>query len=91
MKLKDYLRPMTEQQRLNFAMACETSLQYLKFVAYGAKKASPVLAMSIEKESGGAVRAEEIRPDLAEKWAYMRSTTPSESEASGETQKAEAA
>ena len=30
----------------------------------------------IERASGGAVTCEQLRPDLAEQWAYLRGTKP---------------
>lgn len=34
----------------------------------------------IERVTGGRVRCEELRPDLAGMWAYLRGTAPAETE-----------
>lgn len=57
-----------------FAQRCGCTLQHLRFVAYEAKTPSETLAINIERESGGAVTVEELRPDLAPQWAYIRGT-----------------
>lgn len=31
----------------------------------------------IEQATGGKVRCEQLRPDLAERWTYLRGTSPS--------------
>ncbi|SMF93962.1 hypothetical protein SAMN02949497_1258 [Methylomagnum ishizawai] len=74
MDLKTYLRSLSQQQKEDFATRCSCTLQHIKFVAYRAKQASETLAMAIERQSGGAVTVEELRPDLIEHWAYIRGT-----------------
>lgn len=71
MMLKPYLRTLPDKAaREAFASRCGTTLTYLRFVAYKAKKASAELAIAIERESGGKVRADEVRPDLS--WDVIR-------------------
>jgi DNA-binding transcriptional regulator YdaS (Cro superfamily) len=42
--------------------------------------------MAIERATGGAVRCEDLRPDLADDWAYLRATDcPVEKVGAGET------
>lgn len=41
-------------------------------VAYGLRPCGERLAIDIERQSGGQVTVEELRPDLAEHWAYLR-------------------
>lgn len=74
MDLRTFLSQMTVSQREAFAKRCSTSAAHLRNVSYGAKTCGETLAMDVERESGGAVSCEELRPDLAERWAYMRST-----------------
>ena len=54
---------MDRPDRAAFAIRCDTSLGHLTNVAYGYKPCSPELAVSIERESGGAVKRQELRPD----------------------------
>lgn len=62
MNLKSYLRSLPIPQREPFAHRCGCTLQHLKFVAYGAKAPSEVLALAIERETGGAVTLEDLKP-----------------------------
>lgn len=70
MNLKAYLRTLSVEEKTLFAEKCGASLTHIKFVAYGAKNASCELAMAIERESGGDVTAEDIRPDAP--WHVIR-------------------
>jgi len=54
---------MDRPDRATFAIRCDTSLGHLTNVAYGYKPCSPELAVSIERESGGAVTRPELRPE----------------------------
>lgn len=60
---------MTEEDRSSFADRCRTSLGHLKNVASG-KACSAVLAIDIERESGGEVRCEEMNDEAD--WAFIR-------------------
>lgn len=65
MDLKTYLRGLQDDSsRGAFAERCGTTLKYLRMVAYGAKTIGESLALNIERESGGAVRVETLRPDV---------------------------
>lgn len=66
MDLKTYLRSLAgDPERSAFAERCGTTLKYLRMVAYKAKTIGESLALNIERESGGAVRVETLRPDVA--------------------------
>lgn len=74
MELKDYLRGLkTQEERSAFAAACGTTRNYLRLIAYNkngkGKRASAALAVSIDRESRGAVRFEQLCPDVD--WAYV--------------------
>lgn len=73
MNLKDYLYQLSVSAREDFAKRCDTTYGHLKNIAYG-KTCGEDLAMKIDKESLGIVSCEELRPDLAEQWAYLRGT-----------------
>lgn len=76
MNLLDYLKtfPHGGNARADFARRCDTTLGHLLNVAYDCAQCSPGLAMAIEEESGGAVRAEESAPGY--RWHVIRGTEP---------------
>lgn len=69
MRLVDYIRPMSEVELKQFALACVSTSGQIKQVAYG-RRASADLAIRIDMASCGAVRCEDIRPDID--WDYLR-------------------
>lgn len=73
MHLKTYLLsiPMSERERL--ARACGTSYAHLRNVAYGSRTCGESLAINVDRETGGKVPCEALRPDVD--WAYLRSTS----------------
>jgi len=71
MQLKDFYLSMTADQRDDFAKRCGTTLGQVRNVAYG-RNCGEALAISIERESQGVVRCEDLRPDVD--WAYLRGT-----------------
>ena len=74
MNLRTYLSQMSVPERVAFAERCNTSAAHLRNISYGAKTCGEALAMDIERESGGVVRCEDLRPDLLRQWAYMRNS-----------------
>ena len=74
MMLKPYLLTLSVEQREDLAKRCDTSSAHLRNVAYGSKTCGEDLAMKLDRETQGAVTCEELRPDLAEQFAYLRST-----------------
>lgn len=74
MKLRTYFIGLTTQERVEFAKRCGTSVQHIKNIAYGngTPPCGESLAINIERESGGAVRCETLRPDVD--WEYLRGT-----------------
>lgn len=75
MTLREYLFGMALAERKAFAERCGTSVRHLQNIVYG-KTCGETLAINIERESGGAVRCEDLRPDVD--WAYLRGTAPAE-------------
>lgn len=63
MDLKSFLAPMDAEQREQFASRCSTSKGHLQNVMYGVRPCATDLAVSIERESGHAVRRWELRPE----------------------------
>ena len=70
-KFKPFFMGLPVAEREAFAKRCGTSRGHLTNIAYG-KPCAESLAINIERESGGAVRCEDIRPDVD--WAYLRGT-----------------
>lgn len=77
MDFKTFWLSIPVQQRGDFAGRCGAKATYLNMVAFGAmahngkpKRVSAAIAIAIERESGGAVRCETLRPDVD--WAYLR-------------------
>lgn len=74
MDLRDYLKNLDKALWPAFAKRCGTTRGYLEQVAGAHRRAGPELAVSIERETDGAVRCEDLRPDVD--WAYLRNTKP---------------
>lgn len=63
MDLKSFLAPMSAEQRDQFASLCSTTRGHLQNVMYGVRPCATDLAVSIERESAGAVRRWDLRPN----------------------------
>jgi DNA-binding transcriptional regulator YdaS (Cro superfamily) len=75
-ELTTFLRGLgTLEAKEDFAKRCETTLGQLKQVAGGHRRCGESLAVNIERESGGAIRCETMRPDVD--WGYLRGTARS--------------
>ncbi len=83
MTLKDFYLSMPIGQREDFATRCSTTLGQLRNVAYG-RQCGEALAINIERESLGAVRCEDLRPDVD--WAYLRGTVAVDAEKTAKTE-----
>lgn len=70
MTLHEYLKDLDKASIEALASRCKTSTGQLKQVAYGFRRASPVLAIDLDRETQGAVPCEALRPDID--WAYLR-------------------
>ena len=88
MSFKDFYVNMTVEQRDAFARRCNTSVGQLRNVAYG-RLCGEKLAVEIERESSGAVRCEDLRPDVD--WAYLRGTVAVDAEKTAKTEAQKAA
>lgn len=63
MDLATYLRELPEEQREAFAVAAGTTRYHLRNVAFSGKPCGIELAVGIERESRGAVKRWDLRPD----------------------------
>jgi DNA-binding transcriptional regulator YdaS (Cro superfamily) len=70
MKLCDYLKDLSIEERADFAKRCDTSPDYLWQIGDGRRKPKAALCIDIERESDGKVSCEELLPEAD--WAYIR-------------------
>lgn len=70
--LLNFLKKLSPDEAFDLAARCHTTTGYLKQVAYGNRRVRESLAINIERETGGAVSCEELRPDVD--WAYIRNS-----------------
>ncbi len=75
MDLKTYLSSLSLKERDALAKRCKTTAAHLRNVSYGYRPCGESLAINLDRETGGAVPCEEMRPDVD--WAYLRSTKTS--------------
>ncbi len=75
-KLRTYLNALSVAEQTAFAIRCGTSIGYLRKALAVRAKIGEGLCIAIERESGGAVRCEYLRPDVD--WAYLRGSAPAE-------------
>lgn len=72
--LREYLNSLDTSEQEDFASRCETSLSYLRKAISVDQKLGERLVIAIERESGGAVRCEKLRPDVD--WKYLSERNP---------------
>jgi DNA-binding transcriptional regulator YdaS (Cro superfamily) len=69
--LREYIAALpTREAKEDFAKRCGTTLPYLKLVALGHKEGGESLAINIDRETGGFVPCELVRPDVD--FGYLR-------------------
>ena len=71
MSLKDYITALPADQREAFALRCGTTVGHLNNVMYGYKAASPWLAVAIERETGAAIKRQDLREDWRDLWPEL--------------------
>lgn len=72
MNLKDYLSELQRGGISMLAKELDISTSYLSQLASGKASMSPERAIEIEKATNGAVRCEDMCPDID--WAYLRNS-----------------
>ena len=70
--LREYLNSLPVAEQIEYADRCDTKVGYLRKAISTNQKIGEWLVVKLEKESGGKVRCEDIRPDVD--WTYLRST-----------------
>ncbi|WP_313603930.1 transcriptional regulator [Comamonas jiangduensis] len=69
-KLLAYLNSLRKEPRQRFVERCSTSEAYLRKAISSGQRLGESLCIKVDRESGGAVRCEDLRPDVD--WAYLR-------------------
>jgi len=72
--LRTYLNGLSPSAQADFASRCNTSVGYLRKAMSAGQRIGESIVIAIERESAGAVRCEDLRPDVD--WAYLRGTEP---------------
>lgn len=70
--LRAYLSEFTYSEQSAFAIRAGTSIGYLRKALSVGQRLGESICIGIERESLGAVRCEDLRPDVD--WAYLRGT-----------------
>src|SRR5471032_3539594 len=70
-KLLDYLNNLPVAAQEDFAKRCETTVGYLRQIAYGHRECQAPLAINIERETVRELIGEELCPKGVD-WAYIR-------------------
>lgn len=81
-KLLAYLNGLDKVARADFCAACGTTERYLRKAVSVSQRLGADLCINIDRESGGLVTCEHLRPDVD--WAYLRGTDKGAREASGD-------
>lgn len=69
-KLLAYLNGLDKVARANFCAACGTTERYLRKAVSVSQRLGADLCINIDRESGGLVTCEHLRPDVD--WGYLR-------------------
>lgn len=70
--LRTYLNGLPKEKRTAYVQACGTTENYLRKAMSVGQQLGADLCIALERESGGAVQCEDIRPDVD--WAYIRAS-----------------
>ena len=73
-KLRAYLNSLPTDEQTAFATRCGTSVGYLRKAISKGQKLGESTVIAIDRESGGEVPCECLRPDVD--WAYLRGSQP---------------
>lgn len=73
-----YVNRLDKPEQLGFAARCNTTIGYLRKACSANQRIGADLCIAIERESGGVVTCEDLRPDVD--WAYLRATRCEERE-----------
>lgn len=71
--LRTFLNSLEVEEQEAFAARCETTLGYLRKALSTKERIAESTAVLLDRESGGAVPVESVRPDVD--WGYLRGTS----------------
>lgn len=71
-ELLEFLNSLDGREQDKFARKCGTSVGYLRKAACVKQRLREALVIAIDRESGGVVSCETLRPDVD--WGYLRGT-----------------
>ena len=69
--LRTYLNGLPRPEQVAFAKRCGTTIGYMRKAISTGQLFRAGVTLAIDRESGGVVRCESIRPDID--WAYVAS------------------
>lgn len=72
--LLDYINSLDSDGRVQFSRRCGTTVGYLRKAVSVGQRLKAELCINIERESGGAVTCELLRPDVD--WKVLRKPVP---------------
>lgn len=70
--LNEYIKTLDQAGKDDFCQRCGTTLGYIRKAISIKQRLGESLCINIERESGGAVKCEQLRPDVD--WAFIRGT-----------------
>lgn len=73
-KLIAYINALPMDERPSFESGAGTTIAYIRKACSAGQRLGETICIDIERHTNGAVRCEDIRPDLADRWAYLRGT-----------------
>lgn len=71
--LRTYLNSLDRESQEEYARRCDTSVGYLRKALSTKERIAESTAIALDRESGGAVPVEDVRPDVD--WSYLRGTS----------------
>jgi DNA-binding transcriptional regulator YdaS (Cro superfamily) len=74
-RLRTYLNSLSLVEQESYATRCGTTVGYLRKAISAKQRIAESTAIALDRESGGQVPVESIRPDVD--WAYLRGRTKS--------------
>jgi len=81
-ELRAYLKSLTAEDRVAFALRSGTTVGYLQKAISTSQRLSAQICINLELESGRAVVCEQLRPDIRwAEWEQLRSTVAAPAQA----------
>ena len=69
-QLHQYFTSLNDEEKDNFAKTCSTTVGQIQQIMYGHRSCNPILAIAIDRESGGMVSCDSLCPDAD--FSYLR-------------------